>query len=80
VFLCSWAIAVSSAIGSMVPISLLASMIDAKIVSGLRAFLNSSGVIMPSLSTSRYVTWYPSFSSCLNGWRTASCSTFVVIM
>ena len=63
----------------MVPISLFAYITETKVVFGVNAFLMSSGFTNPSLSTSRYVTSNPSFSSCSNGLRTEECSIFVVM-
>lgn len=63
----------------MVPISLFAYIIETRVVFGVRARATSSGFTNPSLSTSRYVTLNPSFSSCLNGSVTEECSIFVVI-
>ena len=50
------AILAMSAMGSMVPISLLASMMLMRMVSGVMAFSTSAGSTRPYLSTSREVT------------------------
>ena len=50
------AILAMSAMGSMVPISLLASMTLMRMVSGVMAFSTSAGSTRPYLSTSREVT------------------------
>ena len=49
----AWAMAASSLMGSMVPISLLANMIDAMTVSGRMAASKAAGSTRPYLSTSR---------------------------
>ena len=50
---CALAILHSSAMGSMVPISLLAYMMETMVVSGLSAFSSSSGCTSPNSSTGR---------------------------
>ena len=66
--------------GCMVPVSLLANMIEASTVSFLIESLNMSRSTTPYLSTERYVTSNPSCSSKnLHVSSTAECSVFDVI-
>ena len=78
--LCFRAIAPSSAIGSMVPISLLAYMMEMRMVLSVIAFSSSAGSTRPYWSTGRYVTVKPSFSRYSQVWRTAWCSIFEVMI
>ena len=62
----------------MVPISLLASMMDTRIVLSVIALRSASGSTTPIASTGRYVTWAsPCFSSRRQGSSTARCSVTV---
>ena len=67
----SRAIAPISAIGSIVPTSLFACMIEMNTVSGRMALRTSSGSTMPVESTATLVTSQPFFSSHSIGSRTA---------
>ena len=79
--LCFFAISAISLIGSTVPISLFANIIVIKTVVSFIAFSSSSRLILPSSSTSRYVTSNPClFSRYSHVWRTAWCSIFDVII
>ena len=57
-----WATLASSEIGSMVPISLFTSITDTSLVSSVINDDSISGDTIPSLSTGRYATGYPSRS------------------
>ncbi len=80
----SWQILPISAIGWMTPISLLANMIETRIVfsgpSVTMARFRSSRSISPSAITGRYVTRKPCFSSFLQVSRMALCSVTWVMM
>ena len=69
-----------SATGSIVPISLLASMTLTTVVRSVIALPTSSGSTMPDRSTGRYVTSKPCRSSWSQEWSTAWCSMFDVTM
>ena len=71
---CSCAIAASSASGWIVPISLLACMIDTRAVAGVSAASSVSGDTMPRLSTGSSVVLQPRRASAFRVLRTASCS------
>src|SRR5450432_2908508 len=69
-----------SSTGFTVPISLLASMIETRIVLSVMAARTDSAVTHPSAATGRYVTVKPSFSRRLQVSRTALCSVWAVMM
>ena len=64
----------------MTPVSLLAYIMVMSIVSSRMLFFSSPRSIMPSALTSKYVTSKPSLARYLQVFKTAGCSTFVVIM
>ncbi len=66
--------------GSMVPISLFACIIEIRIVLSVIAFLTSPGLTIPYSSTGRYVTLNPCVSRNLQGSITAWCSIAEVII
>ena len=69
-----------SAMGWMVPISLLANMTLTRQVSGRMALRTCSAVTTPSGGMSSRVTSYPSRSRAWRVWSTAWCSNFVEMM
>ena len=77
----SFAIFPISFIGLIVPISLLASMIEMRMVLSVMACRTSSGLTKPVLSTGRYVTLMPRFvSRAFAVSRTARCSVRPVMI
>ena len=66
-----------SAMGSTVPISLLANITLTRQVSGRIAACTASGVTIPVSETGSSVTEKPSSSSCFRVWRMAWCSIAV---
>ena len=77
---CSRAMRLHSAIGWIVPTSLLACMMLTRIVRGVIARRRSSGSTRPKRSTGRYVTRAPSRSRNRHGSMIAGCSIRVVMM
>jgi hypothetical protein len=72
---CSWAMAASSAIGCSAPVSLLAYMIDTRLVDWLSAARRSSGSMRPYALTGRWVVSMPCRQlSVAHAPRTAGCS------
>jgi len=67
-----------SRMGWTTPISLFASMMEARIVRSVSAFSTVDGSIRPLRGTSRYVTVQPCRSSRLHVSRTALCSVLSV--
>src|SRR3972149_5642736 len=76
----SFAIFPISPIGKITPVPLLTYIIVMSMVFGVMASLSRSRLSSPSESTFRYVTSKPSFSRYLQVFKTAGCSTLVVIM
>jgi hypothetical protein len=63
-----------AAIGSIVPTSGLACMMETRVVCGVMAFSTTAGSTSPCSSTGRRVTWKPAFSSALAVCMMEKCS------
>src|SRR5260370_39760305 len=75
----AWAMAESSAMGWMTPVSLFAYMMLTSLVLGGMAALRAAGSMRPSGVEGRKVTSTFRFASDSAAWRTAWCSMVVVM-